>query len=140
MVDMRLRRQLLEAAVLSGGEVTLEDLVRQFANRDRYQELIPALRSLEEQGSGRFIVGRKGHATRFVCADGVMSRRRGDSERQPPPPPAVSARRTGSEQELKTYEIGLQGGGLAELKLPIHLTKTDAERLSRIILAMAVDE
>jgi hypothetical protein len=137
-VDRKFAKKLLREAVSSGGEIRLDDLASRFPDADRYRDILPALRSLEEGGKGRFIVGRKQHPSRFICDPSQIST---SNERERPNEQETVAgtsmqRASPATSDLKTYEFALRRGVIVQLRLPTDLSKSEAERLSQIILAM----
>jgi hypothetical protein len=129
--DPRFAKRLLEAAMQRGGEIELNELVQLFPDRERFGDIVPALRLLSKEGKGRFVLGRRGASTRFICTPAVVERRAkgGTSTRESSP----------GSSPLKQYEFPVRRGIIADLRLPHDLTKAEAERLSRFILAIPFD-
>jgi hypothetical protein len=102
--------------------------------------VIRAFKSLQHVGAGVFLVGRKGHPTRFVHVVSVRELAklaRGEQEPVPvprssdvAPPPATPA---AEHAATLTHRYNLRPDLLIELALPADLTKSEATRLAEFV-------
>lgn len=121
-----LSRALLEHAVRTRArEMLLDDLARKFGEADRFKELIPALRRLENEGKGRFIIGRKGRPSRFVLAHNV---RASQGHRTTEPDADV-----GSSVVMKTLPVPLRAGVTARIIVPADMTLAEANLIAQTL-------
>jgi hypothetical protein len=140
--DPKLARRLLQSVVDEGGTATLEALMDQFSGHDRYRDVVPALKLLQEQGKGKFVVGRKKHPSRFICDDRVLTRHQVKSESDGTDGDEDASRvrnaRSVPPVGFLSHSFPLRRSLVVSLRLPTDITKAEAERLSQFILSIPI--
>lgn len=106
-------------------------------------EIIQVFQEFERIGCGTFIVGRKGHPSRFQWTVGLPSVGKAAAGEDVPLDVISEAEREQANQlpdeELETYAFPLRPNLKVELELPTDLSSAEASRLADFIKALPFD-
>ncbi|MBE9064065.1 hypothetical protein [cf. Phormidesmis sp. LEGE 11477] len=106
-------------------------------------EVIAAFRILENCGCGQYVVGRRGHASRFVWAFSSLETcqaAQGKRDSVEPLPETDDDIETDAKLDAVTHCLRLRDDFNLELELPEDLTQCEAERLCSFVSALPLDE
>lgn len=106
-------------------------------------EIIQVLQELERIGCGTFIVGRKGHPSRFQWTVGLPSVGKAAAGEDVPLDVISEEEREQADElpegELETYAFPLRPNLKVKLELPTDLSSAEASRLADFIKALPFD-
>lgn len=125
----------------AGEETLLEDLANKLAEGGRrvaHGKIVAALKALGKSGAGRFIVGRKGKASRFLRAEGNGGRRAAAAtaparKARGPAPKARADAAPGVLEQVFT----LRPGCMVRVQIPDDLSLDEARRIGRVLEVLA---
>lgn len=148
--------EFLNAQAKRPAETELQELM-EWVNRNKeiilWPDLVKTMRDLDKEGYGRFIVGRKGHASRFQWSD----KSRQDSSRivEQDDHAAISEADTldsashrvahdesstnGVQETLLAHSFHLRPDQTVKFSLPKDLTQAEAERFAAFIRTLPFD-
>jgi hypothetical protein len=106
-------------------------------------EVIQVLQEFERVGCGTFVVGRKGHASRFQWTVGLPSVGKAAAGEDVPLEVISEEERQQAdelpERELETYAFPLRPNLKVELELPTDLSSAEASRLADFVKSLPFD-
>ncbi len=129
-------------------EIGLERLEAELGDVSRY-DLVASLKELEKAAAGRFVVGRKGHKSRFVWSSGRAAAAAGAApgvvaevseatsrarKASPKAEPAPSVAREQARSLQHSFHV--RPGVLATFDLPADITPAEIERLYHLLKAV----
>jgi len=114
------------------------DSIQEYAVRNGIQlerrALIHVLKDLDDSGLGTFVVGRRGHQSRFCWADRVAEGHAQDLPTESTETSPIDKEEANAESIQ--HRFTLRPGFEVELALPGDLTQTEAKRLATFISAL----
>jgi hypothetical protein len=96
--------------------------------------VVKLFRGLDEQGYGRFIVGRRGGESRFVWAANAIEVAKA-AQGEDLAITSLSEPET-AETELVTHQFTLRPGMSVKIELPLDFTEKEADRFSQFLRAL----
>lgn len=103
--------------------------------------IIDVLKKFQELGLGTFVVGRRGHASRFEWDVAMVSvGQYAAQEREDIEPVAPDAEAAESEAEMMRHSYQLRRELAVTFDLPVDLTPVEADRLAKFILTLPLQQ
>ena len=148
-----LASRIFEKWARAGEDVPLERLESELPDERRY-DIVAALRALEKNGAGEFVVGRKGTRSRFVWSDkSALSTARTQIATERAAAPAKSSappsRKVGAKEAaaapasaagtftrsdgMLEHAFHVRPGVLATFRLPADVTRPEIDRLCQLL-------
>ena len=124
----------------SGEETLLEDLAAKLTEGGRkvaHGKIVAALKALATSGAGRFIVGRKGKASRFLRAEGNGGRRAAAASGPARKTRAARKGRADAVPGVLEQVFTLRPGCMVRVQIPDDLTLDEARRIGRVLEVLA---
>jgi hypothetical protein len=118
---------------IRGGSQSVQEVASAIGSNE--SEVRELFKEMQQIGVGRFVMGRKGHASRFEYAVSVVDIANAIESLSPD----ESDDWPESDTDLRTYDFPVRLGVMAKVIAPVNLSQIEAARFGKFVAALGVE-